>query len=173
MCLFQMISRLLEENEKGLIVTKARQFMDIGKPQITGEKDYEVSQSSLDQGRSQNCNSRSSNHQQKEIVESILECKSNVINSADLSKELSVYHRHDDREEGTDQELGAGASPGSRWVPNKVARFGNSRDHDQDQATSSAETMSMIRKARVSVRARSEASMVSNGTHTFIILIQF
>ncbi|EXB66325.1 WRKY transcription factor 6 [Morus notabilis] len=160
----KMMSRLLEENQKSLIVTKARQFMDIGEPQITGEKDYEVSQSSLDQGRSQNRNSRSSNHQQNEIVESILECKSNIINSADFSKELSAHHRHDDREEGTDQEqLGAGASPGSRWVPNKVARFGNSRYHDQDQATSSAETMSMIRKARVSVRARSEASMLSDG----------
>jgi hypothetical protein len=47
------------------------------------------------------------------------------------------------------------AIPGS--VPNKVPRFSTSRDADQQHS----DTMSMIRKARVSVRARSDAVMVS------------
>lgn len=49
------------------------------------------------------------------------------------------------------------AIPGS--VPNKVPRFSTSRDADQQHS----DTMSMIRKARVSVRARSDAVMISDG----------
>lgn len=49
---------------------------------------------------------------------------------------------------------GDDANPG--WISNEVTRLGSFRDVDQ-----ASETMSMIKKARVSVRARSENSMVS------------
>lgn len=50
------------------------------------------------------------------------------------------------REEGPDQSNSQG------WGPNKVPRFNSSKEADQTEAT--------MRKARVSVRARSEAPMV-------------
>ncbi|KAL4270123.1 hypothetical protein GQ457_HM000320 [Hibiscus cannabinus] len=45
------------------------------------------------------------------------------------------------------------------WLPNKAPKL-NSTSKDNEQAQ---QTMAMIRKARVSVRARSEASMISDG----------
>ncbi|KAE8725476.1 Aspartic proteinase A1 [Hibiscus syriacus] len=45
------------------------------------------------------------------------------------------------------------------WSPNKAPKFNNtSKDNEEAQ-----QTMAMIRRARVSVRARSEASMISDG----------
>ncbi|GMJ10302.1 hypothetical protein like AT1G62300 [Hibiscus trionum] len=44
------------------------------------------------------------------------------------------------------------------WLPNKAPKLNTSMDNEQAQ-----QTMAMIRKARVSVRARSEASMISDG----------
>ncbi|XP_010644477.1 probable WRKY transcription factor 31 isoform X2 [Vitis vinifera] len=55
------------------------------------------------------------------------------------------------REESSDQSLQGG-------LPNKVPKFNCSQNVEQ-----ASEAMSMMRKARVSVRARSEASMISDG----------
>ena len=141
-----MLSGLVEENQRRY-AAGVKPFMDIGQPApIAGEKDYEVSHSS---GSPRN-----------EIVES-MDCKS-IIKPPNIReigrKELL---EHDDQEEGPENQQDQLAT-GSRWVPNKVARFGSTTtdtttSRDEEQAS---ETMSMIRKARVSVRARSDASMV-------------
>lgn len=141
-----MLSGLVEENKRRY-AAGAKPFMDIGQPApIAVEKDYEVSHSS---GSPRN-----------EIVES-MDCKS-IIKPPNIReigrKELL---EHDDQEEGPEHQQDQLAT-GSRWVPNKVARFGSTTTNtttsrDEEQAS---ETMSMIRKARVSVRARSDASMV-------------
>ncbi|KAF3443592.1 hypothetical protein FNV43_RR13280 [Rhamnella rubrinervis] len=56
---------------------------------------------------------------------------------------------HGAREEGPDQSNSQG------WGSNKVPRFNSSKEADQTEAT--------MRKARVSVRARSEAPMINDG----------
>ncbi|CAL0307385.1 unnamed protein product [Lupinus luteus] len=57
-------------------------------------------------------------------------------------------------ESPSDQEFQLG------WLSNKVPRLNSLRDHNVDQPS---ETMSIIKKARVSVRARSESSMIADG----------
>ncbi|PRQ31927.1 putative transcription factor WRKY family [Rosa chinensis] len=125
-----------------------RQFMDMGRAaNITHhEKNELVSHSSLDMVRSNNDCSLS-----PPIVESMDHCKSTVHRG---SKRTSAG-AEDSPER---QEFQAG-SPG--WVPKKIPKL-NSGDADVDHQASE-ETMSMIKKARVSVRARSEASMISDG----------
>lgn len=145
----KMLSGLVEENKRRY-AAGAKPFMDIGQPApIAGEKNYEVSHSS---GSPRN-----------EIVES-MDCKS-IIKPPNIReigrKELL---EHDDQEESPEHQQDQLAT-GSRWVPNKVARFGSTTTNtttsrDEEQAS---ETMSMIRKARVSVRAISDASMISDG----------
>ena len=144
---------VLEDNPRRLVVG-SRQFMGTGR-----EKDNEVSHSSLE-GRSQNCASGSPLN---EIVES-MDCKST--NTTGLINKGSADSDDHDQDQGRREQV----NPGRAWVPNKVGRFSsgaspstcrddNNVDHEDPQAS---ETMSMIRKARVSVRARSDASMVSN-----------
>ena len=159
-----MINALLEENQRNL-AAGARQFIDLGRPAANVERDRgEISQSSLER-RSQIPRGSSP---QNEIIES-MNCKSTINTSfrdqsGRSSKESDDHDQDQDRDheasgqDDHDQQLGAAAE--ARWVPNKVARFntGASNSRDEDQAAS--ETMSMIRKARVSVRARSEAAMV-------------
>ncbi|OIW16365.1 hypothetical protein TanjilG_19081 [Lupinus angustifolius] len=57
-------------------------------------------------------------------------------------------------ESPSDQEFQLG------WLSNKVPRLNSLMDHNVDQPS---ETMSIIKKARVSVRARSESSMIADG----------
>ncbi|CAN0900953.1 WRKY transcription factor 42 [Linum grandiflorum] len=49
------------------------------------------------------------------------------------------------------------------WTPNKVPKFEASSSSSADAEERKAETLSMIKKARVSVRARSEAAMMNDG----------
>ncbi|KAL6196291.1 hypothetical protein ACLB2K_031906 [Fragaria x ananassa] len=129
-----------------------RQFMDMGRAgNITHhEKNELVSHSSLDMARLSNYDCSGS----PPIVESMDHFKSPVQRG---SKRKSGG-AEDSSSEG--QEFPAG-SPG--WVPKKIPKL-SSGDVDVDhQAAASEETMSMIKKARVSVRARSESSMISDG----------
>ncbi|PON62710.1 WRKY domain containing protein [Parasponia andersonii] len=153
----------LEENQRRFVVG-SRQFMGIGR-----EKDHEVSNSSLE-GRSQNCASGSP---QNEIVES-MECKSTIISPTGL---VNNKRPPSDSTDDHDQVHREQVLPGRKWVPNKVGRFNNGTaspdacresssnkiNNDQHEDPQASETMSMIRKARVSVRARSDASMISDG----------
>ncbi|XXG67818.1 hypothetical protein AAC387_Pa06g1075 [Persea americana] len=119
-----------------------RQFMDLG-PAATAETD-EPSQSSSE-GRSRD--RAGSPHNNAEVV------SKNNINSREI---VPLDHDKTDfgdgrvrREESPDQ-----SSQG--WVPNKLPKLPTSKNVDQ----SSEATM---RKARVSVRARSEAPMITDG----------
>nr|URH10323.1 WRKY54 [Phoebe bournei] len=119
-----------------------RQFMDLG-PAATAETD-EPSQSSSE-GRSRD--RAGSPHKNAEVV------SKNNINSREI---VALDHDKTDfgdgrvrREESPDQ-----SSQG--WVPNKLPKLPTSKNVDQ----SSEATM---RKARVSVRARSEAPMITDG----------
>ncbi|XP_039026803.1 probable WRKY transcription factor 31 [Hibiscus syriacus] len=60
------------------------------------------------------------------------------------------------REKNSTTPEGLPQPPG--WLPNKAPKLNTSEDNEQAQ-----HTMAMIRKARVSVRARSEASMIADG----------
>lgn len=114
-------------------VTVARQFMDLG---------HELAQSSSENTRSQEFPISPENI----IVESMETQKIN-----NKSNDIVALDRLDNREESSER-----AHP-SGWISNKVPKFNSSRDVEHASQTMT----SMIRKARVSVRARSEAAMVS------------
>lgn len=137
--------------EKQMMNIVPRQFMDMGRASTVNitqhGKDELVSHSSLDMGKSNNDCSGS-----PPIIESMDHCKSSIHRSTTKRTSGGV----EDSPER--QEFPAG-SPG--WVPKKVPKL-SSGDVDVDHQASE-ETMSMIKKARVSVRARSEASMISDG----------
>lgn len=157
---------VLEENQRRFVVG-SRQFMGINER----EKDHEVDHSTLE-GRSHN---RASGSPPNEIVES-MEYSKTSISASGLLINKGSSDINDDHNQDQDQGQREQALPGRTWVPNKVSRRfntdaststcrdnnnnnNNSVDHEYPQAS---ETMSMIRKARVSVRTRSEASMVRN-----------
>ncbi|XVF70717.1 hypothetical protein PTKIN_Ptkin11bG0185100 [Pterospermum kingtungense] len=118
----------------------ARQFMDLG--QAAKEEKDEVSESSSE-GRFQELSGSPGNT----IVES-MERRQN--NSTSKNETGPSDHQREDTPEGQPNPAG--------WLSNKVPKFNASRDVEEAQ-----ETMGLIRKARVSVRARSEASMISDG----------
>ncbi|OMO83490.1 DNA-binding WRKY [Corchorus capsularis] len=123
-----------DNNQETII---ARQFMDLGQAAAKSEKDIndQISESSSE-GRFQE--ESGSGSPGNAIVES-------------MDRIRQQKNINNDRKEDDDQPAG--------WLsPNKVPKFNSSRDVEQAQ-----ETMAMIRKARVSVRARSEASMISDG----------
>ncbi|KAH7510517.1 hypothetical protein FEM48_ZijujUnG0103900 [Ziziphus jujuba var. spinosa] len=74
-----------------------------------------------------------------------------------LDQEKKEFDRGIGREDGPDQSNSHG------WGPNKVPRLNSSKEADQTEAT--------MRKARVSVRARSEAPMVQRCAEDRTILI--
>ncbi|KAK8706020.1 hypothetical protein V6N13_049602 [Hibiscus sabdariffa] len=79
--------------------------------------------------------------------------------SEDRSPELSGSPRNTIVESMERREKNSTSVPHPPgWLPNKAPKLNTSMDNEQAQ-----QTMAMIRKARVSVRARSEASMISDG----------
>lgn len=148
----------------------ARQFMDLGQTRGISEKDdcNQVSRSSSGNTRSQeipispeNIIVESMETTQKKFTRNC-SSSSNGIKALELDNNAMNNEDRSDVAKEEDQER-----------CNKISRFNNSRDvHDEHP---SSQTLSMIRKARVSVRARSEATMVSiNVFLLFVIsLIRF
>ncbi|KAK1582677.1 hypothetical protein Q3G72_017258 [Acer saccharum] len=129
----------------------ARQFMDLG--QAAAEKDEVVS--------IQSASSEETRSKDFSIVES-MEISNQKINNSniDLEKSTDSDHRRRivERELESPERSTQVAGSNNNNNKNKVPRFNSSRDVEQ-----ASQTMAMIRKARVSVRARSEATMISDG----------
>lgn len=121
-------------------VTVARHFMDLDQ----AEKDnHEVAQSSSENTRSQEFRISPENI----IVES-MEAGRKINNG----KEIVAV----DRLDNNNKEESSERAHQSGWISNKLPKFNSSRDVEHASQTMT----SIIRKARVSVRARSEAAMV-------------
>ena len=120
-----------------------RPFLDMGVAGF-GEKDKPSQQSPEVKLR-----------ESKSLVD-LMECKAQQIcTSKDIILDKDKLDSgRDNSSATTDRSTAEQGFPG--WLSNKVPRLNSFRDVDQ-----ASETMSMIKKARVSVRARSESSMVS------------
>ena len=110
-----------------------RQFMDLGLVAATGGGDTEDLSLSPSEGGGRCDRSRSSGN-----------------NAENINEDGTAFEQDKKGSgRGTDQRE---ESPDQGWGSNKVARFNSTKTVDQTEAT--------IRKARVSVRARSEDAMV-------------
>lgn len=118
-----------------------RQFMDLG-PAATVEMEQEHSESSSE-GRTESASPRKDGFRQPGIINATA---SNEIVSFDNTD--GGDGRRSAREDSSEQ-----GSQG--WAPNKAPRLAAAKSDDQPSEAT-------LRKARVSVRARSEASMVSH-----------
>ncbi|MBA0705631.1 hypothetical protein Golax_017814 [Gossypium laxum] len=127
------MNRPIEEKTHGEGMA-ARQFMDLVQTETKAEND-ELSESSSED-RCQELSGSPGNS----IVESMER----------RQKNNTSRNQREDTPEGLPHPAG--------WLSNKGPKFNTSKDNEQAQ-----QTMAMIRKARVSVRARSEASMISDG----------
>ncbi|XP_027341051.1 probable WRKY transcription factor 31 [Abrus precatorius] len=78
-------------------------------------------------------------------------CTTRDVVELDSGKDDSAKSRRDIHQSPSDKAI-------MGWPSNEVTRLSSFRDVDQP-----SETMSMIKKARVSVRARSDSSMISDG----------
>lgn len=119
----------------------ARQFMDLGQ---AGKDDHKVSL----------CNSSEDTTRFREfkIVESM---------EARSDDEIVALDDHQMGKRNISDRTEREVTPDDGQRAKKVARFNNNNSsRDVEQAASQSQTTSMIRRARVSVRARSEASMV-------------
>lgn len=119
----------------------ARQFMDLGQ---AGKDDHKVSL----------CNSSEDTTRFREfkIVESM---------EARSDDEIVALDDHQMGKRNISDRTEREVTPDDGQRAKKVARFNNNNSSkDVEQAASQSQTTSMIRRARVSVRARSEASMV-------------
>ncbi|XP_062080537.1 probable WRKY transcription factor 31 [Humulus lupulus] len=171
-----MISGSVLEGNQGSFVENSGQFMGIDGR--VGDRNLDqVSHSSLEGRSVQNCGYGSS-RSQNEIVDSI-ECNKNINITATsgliINGSSGINIINSDVYEN-DQDL-KGRREHIPWVPHKVARSITSgastsicRDNkinntiiDRDEDPQASPKITMIRKARVSVRARSEASMISDG----------
>lgn len=112
-----------------------RQFMDLGLVAAAGDTD-DLSLSTSEGGRSRDRSRSPGNN-----VENNNEDGALVFDQDKKGFARGADHRED--------------SPGQGWASNKVARLNPAKTIDQTEAT--------IRKARVSVRARSEDAMISDG----------
>ncbi|XP_010244474.1 PREDICTED: probable WRKY transcription factor 31 [Nelumbo nucifera] len=143
----EMLDGKLEEKKheagEGLIVP--RQFMDLG-PAATAETD-EPSQSSSE-GRSRDHSG--SPHNNAEVVSKEYRQQKNSSNN-----EIVLFDQ-DKSDFGEDRGIGREESPDQGWVANKIPKLNPSKNVDQT-------TEATMRKARVSVRARSEAPMITDG----------
>uniref|UniRef100_A0A5B7C8V3 Putative WRKY transcription factor 31 n=1 Tax=Davidia involucrata TaxID=16924 RepID=A0A5B7C8V3_DAVIN len=137
----EMIDGTLEEKKAGGVVVP-RQYLDLGQAAGMGNKE-ELSQTSSEV-RSQDVVGSPRNN-----VEAVMRKRSHEIPNKSTDSRDST--RRFGREDSSDL-------PNQGWVPNKVPKFDTCKDI-LDQAPTDA----TMRKARVSVRARSEAAMISDG----------
>lgn len=119
-----------------------RPFLEMG---IAGfaEKDKPSQQSS-----------EGSKLRESKSMANLMECK--TTQQICTRRDLVLDSNNKDSSKARMEESPADQAFPSGWLSNKVPRLNSFMDVDQ-----ASETMSMIKKARVSVRARSESSMVS------------
>lgn len=119
-----------------------RQFMDLGQ---AGKDDHKVSLS--------NSLEDTTRFREFKIVESM---------EARSDDEIVALDDHQMGKRNISDRTEREVTPDDGQRAKKVARFNNNNNSSRDveQAASQSQTTSMIRRARVSVRARSEASMV-------------
>lgn len=134
------------KNNGGLIVP--RQFMDLG---LAANGDTDENSVSSSEGRSRERSGSPGNNGE-------LASKKVRIIKDGISEERLVFDQENKKEysrgdNGREESPVGQTSQG--WGPNKVARFNSPKNVDQTEAT--------MRKARVSVRARSEAPMITDG----------
>ncbi|XVE80421.1 hypothetical protein DITRI_Ditri14bG0138300 [Diplodiscus trichospermus] len=146
------MNRWNEDKRHGEAIV-ARQFMDLG--QAAKSEKVELSESSSE-GKFQELSSGSPGNT---IVESMERRQKNntsrsetTVPSDSSRKDLMDPAGRNQREDILE------GRPHPGWLSNKVPKLNTSGDVEHAQ-----ETMAMIRKARVSVRARSEALMISDG----------
>ena len=119
----------------------ARQFMDLGQ---AGKDNHKVSLS--------NSSEDTARFREFKIVESM---------EARSDDEIVALDDHQMGKRNISDRTEREVTPDDGQRAKKVARFNNNNSsRDVEQAASLSQTTSMIRRARVSVRARSEASMV-------------
>ncbi|XWS75761.1 hypothetical protein CRYUN_Cryun01aG0119900 [Craigia yunnanensis] len=132
----QMVEEKLEQKKPNGGLRVPRQFMDLGLAAAAAADTDEPSLSSSE-GRSHNRSGSPNN------------------NTDVASKEFGLRKRgssEEGRGTGREDSLDQGSQG---WGANKAPRFNSSKNVDQTEAT--------MRKARVSVRARSEAPMITDG----------
>lgn len=119
----------------------ARQFMDLGQ---AGKDNHKVSLS--------NSSEDTARFREFKIVESM---------EARSDDEIVALDDHQMGKRNISDRTEREVTPDDGQRAKKVARFNNNNSsRDVEQAASQSQTTSLIRRARVSVRARSEASMV-------------
>ncbi|XP_057977430.1 probable WRKY transcription factor 31 [Malania oleifera] len=154
-------------------VVVPRQFMDLGQIAVAEKDEPEPVSQSLSEARSRDCCGPSRPHDDqingdKEGL--MIEGKTRKRSSSTVDQINIPFDTKCRAEQGTDDESSSGTEKRillyqdeekfRDWLPNKVQRFNNPAG-DANQAT--ADQIRMMRKARVSVRARSEAAMISDG----------
>lgn len=138
-----VLSGKVEKKSNGLVVP--RQFMDLGLAAtnaVAATDNDEISLSSSEgrsreRSRSPPNNNNNNNNKNSE--------NGNNEEGLVFDQDKKGFNRGIEREDSPDHQ---------GWGPNKLARLNSSKNVDQTEAT--------IRKARVSVRARSEAPMVQS-----------
>ncbi|XVF31734.1 hypothetical protein REPUB_Repub17cG0017700 [Reevesia pubescens] len=132
-----MMEEKLEQKKPNGGITVPRKFMDLGLAAAASVADTDEPSLSSSEGRSHDRSGSPTN------------------NTKVASKEFGLRKRVNNEEgRGTGRE--DSPDQGSQgWGANKVPRFNSSKNIDQTEAT--------VRKARVSVRARSEALMITDG----------
>ncbi|KAM1324403.1 probable WRKY transcription factor 31 [Malus sylvestris] len=129
--------KLMNGNGSSLVVP--RQFIDLGLAAKNGDAD-EHSQSSSDE--------RSRGERSGSLGDNMKAAGHSDDQGIGFDHEKKDFGRRIGRDESPDQ-------PSQSWRPNKVPRLSSPKEVDQTEAT--------MRKARVSVRARSEAPMITDG----------
>lgn len=126
------------DSDNGGSVVVPRQFMDLGlaSSNNNGDSDEPSLSSNSEERRSGSAGNNNMKNGQGDDKRPVFD------------QEKKEFDRGIAREDGPDQSNPQG------WGPNKVPRFSSSKEAEQTEAT--------MRKARVSVRARSEAPMVIN-----------
>uniref|UniRef100_A0A2N9G146 WRKY domain-containing protein n=1 Tax=Fagus sylvatica TaxID=28930 RepID=A0A2N9G146_FAGSY len=133
-------------NNEGLMVP--RQFMDLG---LAGNGDTDENSLSSSEGRSRERSRSPGNNGE------VASKKLGVIKDGNSEEGFVLDQDKKEYGRGNGREESPGGQPSQGWGgPNKVPRFNSPKNNvDQTEAT--------MRKARVSVRARSEAPMITDG----------
>ncbi|KAG8658225.1 hypothetical protein MANES_03G132901v8 [Manihot esculenta] len=134
-----------DRHDEGSIT--ARQIMDLRKAEMGEDR-------SQSEERSRDCPISPN------IFESMEYNKSPMISCSSITGVVPVIDHLKKSADGGIRDHESPEEAFQGWVPNKIPKFDTSRDVDDE---GKAEPLSIIRKARVSVRSRSESSTISDG----------